>query len=315
LPHSKAGLVVSLLLLTSVLTLLPLGAVHASEGEPTLGTVNAVPTPNSFTAAENNITVLLGSLYTTKVDNAAVSPATHLFAINFSGVLFSGSQFYLILSQSGLSSPVAGDVGYSPIFNVADFANNVGTLMSVIGVNGTFWIGTYANTPIVVGPIPVTVTSAYRYIKVFDGSTGSEAVSTQQLIVSGSVTTTTTATVASESTTTATTTSSTTSVSTTATTTMATTTRSVLQVVTISQTQTVTPTRTVTTATTTTQTQPTTTTSQSTSTSTTTFVTTSTASSPMSADLIYAAVGVVVILVLAILALMLMRRKARPPTV
>lgn len=155
-----------------------------------MGAVNSVPTPGSFTPAVNTVTVPAGSMGVTKIDAAVVSPASNLLTIVFNGVSFSGGQFYLYLSQNGFASQSPGDVKYSPTFNTAQFTDAVAGTLNVIpsNGNGTFWIGTYSGNMIVVGPVPTLISSAYKFIKVFDGSTGAEAATTQQVIITPGIT-------------------------------------------------------------------------------------------------------------------------------
>ncbi|MBI3859688.1 MAG: hypothetical protein HY296_05545 [Thaumarchaeota archaeon] len=175
-----------------------------ASGAPNLGTVTAVPSGGTLTLASTSVTVPPGSWQVTAIDGVPVAPATHLLTIEFGGVTFSGAQFYLSMSKDGLSAASAGDVRYSPLFTVSDFAANVGTLKAVSNVNGTFYIGEYGGIPIVVGPTPVFVSSAYKFIKVYDGTTVA-AIQSVILTSSAAATTTSTATttVSSVSTTTA----------------------------------------------------------------------------------------------------------------
>src|SRR3989337_1574420 len=46
-------------------------------------------------------------------------PAGANITLYFGSVTFSGSQFYLLLSQDGLSQVSTGDMRYTPLFNVA----------------------------------------------------------------------------------------------------------------------------------------------------------------------------------------------------
>ena len=194
--HLRLFLLILILLASCVFDAAPVGRVYGAVGHPVLGTVNAVPSPGVLTSARSNVTVLLGSMYVTAIDGVAVDPVDNLLAINFTGVTFSGTEFYLILSQNGLASQSAGDIRYSPTFTISQFAANLGKLAAETNANGTFWIGEYGayDTPMVVGPIPVQLTPAYKYIKVYDGNTGAEATASQQIIIAPSETATTTTT-------------------------------------------------------------------------------------------------------------------------
>jgi hypothetical protein len=176
-----------ILLASAIVLLIPVGVVHGSTGHPVLGVVDAAPTPATENFATATESVFAGT-------NAATTDAAvaGLLTIDFGtagtpNTVFSGAQFQLYLSKDGFSQKSATDVLYTgtTAFLVGDFAANVGTLKSVSeGANGTFYIGTLGFGPgdqVVVGPIPVKISSDYKYLKIFDGSSTSEAVSQQQL--------------------------------------------------------------------------------------------------------------------------------------
>ncbi len=203
----STSILLALLACSALLAIIPLAPVFGSTGHPTLGysvpsgTCNASGcTVSSFTQAPLTVTVPAGHDGVTAISTpvTAEDPSTSLLTIDFSGVQFSGGQFYLILSQNGFASQYPADVTYSPTFQISAFcANPSGDLSAVTNANGTFyigWLGTgtcsmtsfpYATTmtPIVVGPIPILISSAYNTIKVYDGSTGAEAASAQTLVI------------------------------------------------------------------------------------------------------------------------------------
>ncbi len=320
LSGAKAILILSLLALSSLLVAVPVTQVSADTGSPSLGAVNSVVTPTSFTPSVSNVTVLLGTMYVTKIDTTAVDPDTNLLALNFSGVSFSAATFWLILSMGTETSNRTGDAQYSPKFSVADFcANAAGHFTALTNANGTFyigWLGTGACsvsptpagvTPVVVGPIPVLATAAYKYIKVYDGS-AVEAVAAQQLIISNSVTVATTTTATSVSTTTSLTTNSSTLTFVSPTTQFATITVTTVQAYTFTNTETVGPTVTSVSVLSETQTQLSTSTATVLSTSTQTTTTTVNSGSSSSMDVLYVVIVVVVVVALAAIAWLLLRR-------
>jgi len=158
------------------------GVVRGSTGHAGLSFVDQVPTPTTLTgpaAVSENVTA--GSTVVTAQDGVACA-TTCLFAIDLSGVTFSGTQFKLYISQDGFSQ-IAGapeDIQYGPTFNVADFSHSP-TLKEVdanVAGLGTqkFYIGNVGGTDVVVGPIPIQISSAYNFIKIFDGQVTSVAV-------------------------------------------------------------------------------------------------------------------------------------------
>ncbi len=165
--------ILSLLLLSTVLVVIPIAAHATITGTPTLGALNSVPTPGSFASAGTSINVTAGSATVSAINNA---PATGFFTIDFTGVTFSGAQFFLYMSTNGLNNVnrTGGDVAYAGPFSKSDFAANVGTLKAVTFGSNTYYIGeaTGTNIPVVEGPIPIAISNAYNYVKVYDGSCG-----------------------------------------------------------------------------------------------------------------------------------------------
>jgi hypothetical protein len=166
----------------------PVSTAFGSTGSPTLATVNTVPSPTVITSATSNETVPAGHEGVTAIDGGSVSPSTNLLTIVFNGVTFSGGQFYLILSKDGFASASVGDIRYSPVFNTSDFSNY--PLKAYTNANGTFYIGTVSGDEVVVGPVPILISSAYHFIKVYDGSTGAEAATVEHLVITPGITVT-----------------------------------------------------------------------------------------------------------------------------
>lgn len=100
-------------------------------------------------------------------------PAGGNITLYFGAVTFSGSQFYLLLSQDGLSQVSGGDMRYTPLFNVA-----VVTGTTITQVPGTvdFPGGWTIGDGWVNGSIPVNIAGGTYYIKAFDGATTALAV-------------------------------------------------------------------------------------------------------------------------------------------
>ncbi|MEM3403922.1 MAG: hypothetical protein QXJ17_05265 [Nitrososphaeria archaeon] len=93
--------------------------------------------------------------------------------LNFSSVTFSGGQFYLVWSADGYSQISSGDFKFSPVFKVSDLHASAWTEV------GDFEIG-YDQ---VVGPIPKEIAGGEYYVKAFDGSATSVAVTSAPLII------------------------------------------------------------------------------------------------------------------------------------
>ena len=67
-------------------------------------------------------------------------PAGANITLYFGGVTFSGSQFYLLLSQDGLSQVSTGDIRYTPLFNVASVGSaTVTQVTDAINFPGGAW--------------------------------------------------------------------------------------------------------------------------------------------------------------------------------
>jgi hypothetical protein len=179
------------LLITAILLASILGAIApaipalASTGTADLAVGNApyLNQVSSTQASAFNVSVKGGSSTVVLVDNAppAFSPAFLLF--NLTGVTFSGSQFFLYVGNNGLSQICTGpgvpagctaaDFQFAGPFNVADLAG------SPKNVTGGYSIGTFSGVKYVEGPIPSNLSGGNYYIKVFDGSSTSVAVSAQ----------------------------------------------------------------------------------------------------------------------------------------
>jgi uncharacterized protein YoxC len=170
----SSGTILVLLALSSLLIIIPVAVVHGSSGVPSIGVLDSRTAPTTFTAASSFVAVVAGT-DTASADNTTAG----FFAIQFSGVTFSGSQFYLYLSKDGFSDISATDVKYAGIFNVANLGGTYGVLP--VQANGTFYAGLVGGVKTLEGPLPTQISSDYKYVKVFDGSTTAVAVSLQTL--------------------------------------------------------------------------------------------------------------------------------------
>jgi hypothetical protein len=111
---------------------------------------------------------------TTSPPSAPVSvPAGGTVHLYFGGVTFSGGQFYLVWSKDGFSQISSGDFKYTPTFKVADlFSQTIKTVDSYkIGFG---WVN---------GSIPKDIAGGEYYVKAFDGSATSVAVTDNVIIV------------------------------------------------------------------------------------------------------------------------------------
>jgi hypothetical protein len=182
-PRIGAGLLLSLLLLSVFFAILPVAPASGSSGSPVLGVTDTDSTqPTTFTAGTSFVSVTAGSDAASTDGNTA-----GFFAIDFGTfggaqlVTFSGAQFTLYFSQDGLAQISPTDIKYTgpTPFNVADLTTNAGW-HTVDETNGTYYVGqTISMQEVLVGPLPISVTTAYQYVKIFEGSSAAVSVSVQ----------------------------------------------------------------------------------------------------------------------------------------
>ena len=173
--------------------LIPVGIVNATiTGTPTLGATNHdathAPPPSAFHAVTSSIDVIAGTdtvaPTATGCDLGSCGAGNTYFAINFNGVSFSGAQFYLYMSENGFANvnTSAGDIKYAGPFS-ASALSGTGTTYTCgsggftcgggIPTGTEYWVGFQSATnELIVGAIPVQISTAYQYIKVYDGSCG-----------------------------------------------------------------------------------------------------------------------------------------------
>jgi peptidoglycan hydrolase CwlO-like protein len=155
---TKAKIITALLLTVMTLSIIPLA--FASTGNIIINSTSGTqPLPITPVPAGGNITLYFGN------------------------VTFSGSQFYLLLSQDGFSSVSSGDIRYTPALNVADMRSTT-TVLQVTDINypggwslGSDWVN---------GSIPLNIAGGTYFIKAFDGFTTALAV-TQGFTVTASL--------------------------------------------------------------------------------------------------------------------------------
>jgi uncharacterized protein YoxC len=165
----------SALFLVLLLSLATPFMVFASTGTAGLGVVNKpyLNQVTSFTAASASVSVKGGSSTVIAVDGNKSLTGYLVFVLD--NVVFSGSQFYLYISKDGLSQISPGDFRFAGPFNVADLSG------SPKNVTGGYSIGEVNISNVlhkmVEGPIPTNLSQGNYYIKVYDGSSTSVAVS------------------------------------------------------------------------------------------------------------------------------------------
>ncbi|MEM3186552.1 MAG: hypothetical protein QXQ39_07745 [Conexivisphaerales archaeon] len=175
-----------------VLSITGTSAAFAASGNPKIGALST-NYPYPFSSASFNVSVPAGTDTVVKLDGTAPA-ATSLFDINFTGVTFTGGQFFLYVSKNGLSQLSSSDVNYSGPFPVAQLQTIVHTAghgplhgwfnvtvsnPNLPGGSATFSLGNNS----IVGPAPTNIAGGNYYIKVFDGSSTSVAVSIAQLVL------------------------------------------------------------------------------------------------------------------------------------
>ena len=157
---TKTKLITALLLTAMTLAIFPL-AVNASTGFILIGATIA---PSAVTSV----------------------PAGGNVNLNFGSVLFSGGQFYLLLSKDGFSQVSAGDIRFTPSFSLASLqAPSSGT--PVTDPTATFPGSWNIGDNWVNGTIPSNIAGGPYFVKAFDGATTSVAVTDIPFTVNASL--------------------------------------------------------------------------------------------------------------------------------
>jgi len=112
-----------------------------------------------------------------KIVGPANVPAGGTVTLNFTSVTFSGGQFYLVWSKDGFSQISSGDFKFSPVFNVVDLFGTQNK--TITGDLGNYTIG----KGYITGPIPKEIAGGKYYVKAFDGSATSVAVTNTYITV------------------------------------------------------------------------------------------------------------------------------------
>ncbi|HLN45557.1 MAG TPA: hypothetical protein VK209_07605 [Candidatus Sulfotelmatobacter sp.] len=143
-----------------------------------LGALSLTLVPLAFASTD-----ILINDETAPQDTITPVPAGGNLDLNFNGVTFSGSQFYLVLSQDGLFQRSVGDVQYTPLFDrLAVFTPANTTVSGTVAFPGSWLCG----FGWVYGPIPLNIAGGTYYIKAFDNETTPTAV-TQGFTVAASL--------------------------------------------------------------------------------------------------------------------------------
>jgi uncharacterized protein YoxC len=152
----KSTLVLAILLATTFTAFLPLA--RASTGYMLLNTTTGPSIPIEVRAGEN-VSLYLG------------------------GVAFSGGQFYLVWSADGFSQISAGDFRYTPTFTTADLHDLTPTeIEGTTAYPGAWRLGSdWLN-----GTTPTNIAGGNYYVKCFDGSATSVAVTDNYITILGS---------------------------------------------------------------------------------------------------------------------------------
>ncbi len=184
-------LTIAVLVLSMFTALSPTLLVQASTGHPKLGGVDDPDTPTTITIANYNVSIKAGSNEASKIDGGVAVTDKYfaiIFYINDSLVTFSGGQFDLYISKDGYSQISTDDKCYATGFYVSDLDSSplkkvtkTNTLLK--GGKADFYIGKFndgtTDYKVLIGPIPFDITADYKFIKIFDGSVTSVAVSSQ----------------------------------------------------------------------------------------------------------------------------------------
>jgi len=143
----KTTFILALLITTALAAFFPL-AVKASTGYILIETTTAPSSPTQV-------------------------PAGGTVSLYFGRVTFSGGQFYLVWSKDGFSQISSGDFKYTPTFKVADLFSSKPTTVDSYTI-GNGWVN---------GSIPKDIAGGEYYVKAFDGSATSVAVTDNVIIV------------------------------------------------------------------------------------------------------------------------------------
>ena len=184
------SLLISAILLVSILGFIaPAVPAFGSTGHASLDAVNSLYVEHitAVQAATTSVGVYAGTSTVAQVDGTTPTVSPAYLAINLTGITFSGAQFDIYLSPNGFSQIntttdilVAGAFAVSAV--TATPTNVTATVGSETGKN--YSIGAYnPTTSLIEGPMPTNIPGGHYFIKIYDGSSSSVAVSLQELII------------------------------------------------------------------------------------------------------------------------------------
>ena len=200
----SSGTLLALLLVSALIFLLPTTAVvRGSTGTAQLASVDLsgdhIAGAHGIELSNVNESVYAGTSAVKYIGNGTTNynpGADDVFAVVFNGVTFNGAQFNFYISTNGYSQinttkGETSDISYGPTFYKANFTANCAT--ACIAVNGTgtvpgvgkttFYEGTYQGYKVVIGIIPIRISTAYKYIKIYDGTSTAVAVASEYIAV------------------------------------------------------------------------------------------------------------------------------------
>jgi hypothetical protein len=173
----KSLLITAVLLVSMFGIIAPAIPAMASTGHADLAVSNNPYLVNASTTIYEsfaNVSVKGGSSSVVALDGAALSG---YLVINLTGVTFSGSQFFLYISTDGLAQISGSDFQYAGPFNVADLSGAAKALSGGYSIGSIS--GNATESKLLEGPIPTNLSGGNYYVKIFDGSSTSVAVTAQ----------------------------------------------------------------------------------------------------------------------------------------
>jgi hypothetical protein len=179
----KLWILLSALLVTGFFLLGWPSPAFSSSGQPSLFVTSNQTAINAggYQDAASSVSLPGGAELANLVDSSPPSVSPAYFAVNMTGVTFSGAQFYLLLSTNGFSQRSSSDIQFAGPFNVA-------SLSSPPALVGSYYIGMANGTKFISGPIASGEAGGPYYVKVWDGNSASVAVSLQLVVIQPAIT-------------------------------------------------------------------------------------------------------------------------------
>ena len=196
------SLLISAILLVSILGFIsPTVPAFGSTGHATLGVVNSsyIGSASNYSAASSSVGVYAGTSTVAKENGAPFTAFTPAYlAINLSNIVFSGAQFDIYLSTNGFSQISPSDILVAGAFTVSAASGSPSNETATVGAEAgqSYSLGfksftspspTTGTGDFVEGPMPTNIPGGTYFVKIYDGSSGSVAVSLQELIILPSV--------------------------------------------------------------------------------------------------------------------------------